>query len=198
MHIAFECVPILQKLPLDIECLASSASTLLVGTSKGHLLVYGIQEHENTTQKERFQVELQRSDKKIAKKPITQLSIVDEYGLLISLSEGVISINDSVTYKAYEPENQVKGSRNVIYYALDIPEKSSGKPMRLCTVNRRGRLQFYYWSKNEFVPLYEDQTCPEVPKTIVWAGNSICVGMKREYLMLNAETGKKNCLQNIA
>lgn len=189
MHVAFECVTILQKLPLEIECIASSGSTLLVGTNKGHLLVYGIQEIDNAAQKERFQVDLQRSDKKIAKKPITQLFIVDEYNILISLSEGMISITDSVTFKPYEPECHVKGSRNVIYFALDIPKKGSSDNIRMCTVSKKGRLQFYYWNKNEFVPLFDDQTCPEVPKTIVWAGDSICVGMRREYLMLNAANG---------
>ena len=190
MHGAFECVTILQKLPLDIECVAASGSTLLVGTNRGHLLVYGINESKNSNQK--FQVDLQRSDKKIAKKPITQLSIVEEYGILISLSDGIISINDSETYKAYEPESTFKSLKTVICFALDVPEKGNGKQMKLCAVSKKGRLMFFYWSKGGFCKLFEEQSCPETPKTVVWSGNNICVGMKREYLMMNAETGK-NC-----
>jgi len=42
MHDAFEPVPILEKLPLQIDCLAAWEEWLLVGTKQGHLLLYRI------------------------------------------------------------------------------------------------------------------------------------------------------------
>ncbi|PFX22208.1 Vam6/Vps39-like protein [Stylophora pistillata] len=42
MHDAFEHAVILEKLPLQIECIATFGDNLLVGTRQGHLLLYGV------------------------------------------------------------------------------------------------------------------------------------------------------------
>ena len=80
MHDAFECVAILEKLPLEIECIATSGDKLLVGTNKGHLLVYNIREDVTSRSiDQRFEVELQRSNKAFGRKPIMQLVVIKEY-----------------------------------------------------------------------------------------------------------------------
>ena len=72
MHDAFECVAILERLPLEIDCIASSGQTLFVGTTKGHLLVYKIQVDASTSRNgdTKFEVELLRSNKAFGRKPI--------------------------------------------------------------------------------------------------------------------------------
>uniref|UniRef100_A0A8C7CW37 VPS39 subunit of HOPS complex n=1 Tax=Oncorhynchus kisutch TaxID=8019 RepID=A0A8C7CW37_ONCKI len=48
MHDAYEPVPILEKLPLQIDCLAAWEDWLLVGTKPGHLLLYRIKNNAGT------------------------------------------------------------------------------------------------------------------------------------------------------
>eukprot|EP00794_Sanderia_malayensis_P017255 gene17255-18980_t len=71
MHTAFNCVPILEKLPLQIESIATADEKLLVGTNKGHLLVYEVREYGD----QKFDPELKRSDKTFARKSIVQVNI---------------------------------------------------------------------------------------------------------------------------
>ena len=61
-----------------------SDNTLLVGTKQGQLLVYTVQ--ATGSHEPRFNVLLERANKAFSKKPITQLAVVPEYHILISLS----------------------------------------------------------------------------------------------------------------
>jgi len=65
MHDAFEPVPILEKLPLQIDCLAAWEEWLLVGTKQGHLLLYRIRKDVGCN---RFEVTLEKSNKNFSKK----------------------------------------------------------------------------------------------------------------------------------
>lgn len=58
MHDAFEPVLILEKLPLQIECLAAWGEWLLVGTKQGHLLLYRVKKEQGCNQ---FEVTLEKS-----------------------------------------------------------------------------------------------------------------------------------------
>jgi len=113
MHAAFECVPILERLPLQIDSIATVDKNLLVGTNKGHLLVYEVRENGQ----QRFDPELQRSNKTFARKPINQMCIIKELELLISLSDGLISIHD---YPSFEPKMQLHKSKGTSYFATDL------------------------------------------------------------------------------
>lgn len=62
----------------------------------------------------------------------------------------------------------------------------SGKEVaviRMCVAVKR-RLYLYYWKKPGFV-LFEnsDLTLKDIPKTLVWCEETICVGYKGEYCL---------------
>jgi hypothetical protein len=64
---------------------------LLVGTKQGHLLVYTVRPlapsaADGIRSVLDINVQLDRSNKSFSKKPITQLAVVPEYHILISLS----------------------------------------------------------------------------------------------------------------
>lgn len=63
----------------------ASGDMLLVGTRQGHLLVYSVRTPQGCSET-KFDVLLERSNKAFAKKPITQLAVVPEYHILISMS----------------------------------------------------------------------------------------------------------------
>ena len=67
-----------------------SGDTLLVGTRQGQLLVYTVQPAGGLEPK--FNVFLLRPNKAFSKKAITQLAVIPEYHILISLSGTQINI----------------------------------------------------------------------------------------------------------
>lgn len=55
--------------------------------------------------------------------------------------------------------------------------------VRLAVAVKR-KLQLYYLKNNEFFPLMEDINLAEVPKSMVWCEETICVGYKGEYALI--------------
>ena len=62
-----------------------AGDTLLVGTRQGHLLVYSVRPNHGLPDRP-FDTALERSNKSFAKKPITQLEVVPEYHIVVSIS----------------------------------------------------------------------------------------------------------------
>lgn len=188
MHDAFECVSILERLPLEIDCIASSGSTLLVGTNKGHLLVYTIHQEEIGTRnggEGKFEVELLRSNKAFGRKPIIQLVVIEEYDIIVSLSDGCINVHD---FNNYNPKQSFPRSKGILYFSIDKESASKKKPIRLCAISKR-KISTYVWEKDKFVELYGELTLPDTPKVAVWIGDSICFAMKKDYALMKADTG---------
>ena len=189
MHDAFDCVAILERLPLEIDCIASSGKTLFVGTNKGHLLVYAIHEEDPSTgvkyPEGKFEVELQRSNKAFGRKPIAQLVALEEYNIIVSLSDGCVNVHD---FNNYNPKQSL--GKGILYFSIDQkPSNNDKEPLRLCAVSKR-KISTYYWKKDKFVELYGDLTLPDTPKIAVWVGDSICFAMKKDYALMKADTGK--------
>ncbi|XP_065051843.1 vam6/Vps39-like protein isoform X2 [Rhopilema esculentum] len=189
MHNAFECVPILERMPLPIDSVGTVDNNLLVGTNKGHLLVYEVREKDKYDS--RFEPELQRSNKAFSRKPITQMTIVKELELLISLSDGLISVHDLQSFSLKCQLHKFKGAS---FFATDLKKRDNdqdlGPPfqLRLCFIVKR-KLMLYYWINGEFQELYPDLGLAETPKVIAWYGDYICYGGKRDYYLIKADSG---------
>lgn len=189
MHDAFEHAVILEKLPLQIECIATFGDNLLVGTRQGHLLLYGV---KDGTGDNRFEVELRSSNKLFSKKPICQLAVVEQLTLLISLSDNVISVHNLETFALKFILHKTKGAT---VFAVDIKERkqssvfdpSPALELKLCVAVKR-KLQLYSWRNGEFQEL-EDLLLPDVARSVVWSKESLCVGFKREYSLIKTSTG---------
>lgn len=188
MHDAFDCVAILERLPLEIDCIASSGKTLFVGTNKGHLLVYTIHEEDPSTgvkyPEGKFEVELMRSNKAFGRKPIAQLVALEEYDIIVSLSDGCVNVHD---FNNYNPKQSL--GKGILYFSVDKNSKNDKEPLRLCAISKR-KISTFYWKKDKFVELYGDLALPDTPKVAVWVGDSICFAMKKDYALMKADTGK--------
>ena len=55
--------------------------------------------------------------------------------------------------------------------------------VRLCVVVKR-KLQLYYWKNREFREFGPDLSVPDVPRTVGWCRETLCVGFKGEYCLL--------------
>ncbi|XP_059173340.1 vam6/Vps39-like protein [Physella acuta] len=188
-HDAFEPAPILEKLPLVIESIACFESTLLVGTKQGVLLLYKVQKNKGRGDS-KFEVVLDRSNKSFSKKPITQLAAVPELYILISLSDNVISVHDLTTFTLITCVNKTKGAN---LFAIDVQKKetTSGDVdhvLRLGVALKR-KIQLFKWENREFVELMQDLSLYDIPHALTWCKDSLCVGFKRDYYIINSKTG---------
>ncbi|XP_067335034.1 vam6/Vps39-like protein isoform X4 [Channa argus] len=147
MHDAYEPVPILEKLPLQIDCLAAWEDWLLVGTKPGHLLLYQIKKDAGSN---RFEVTLEKSNKNFSKK-IQQLYVVSQYKILVSLLENNIHVHDLLTFQQ-----------------ITVVAKAKGATLFACD-------------------LQGDFGAPDIPKSMAWCENSICVGFKRDYYLIRMD-----------
>ncbi|KAM4542584.1 vam6/Vps39-like protein isoform 1-T1 [Odontesthes bonariensis] len=180
MHDAYESVPILEKLPLQIDCLAAWEDWLLVGTKPGHLLLYRIKKDAGTN---RFEVTLEKSNKNFSKK-IQQLYVVSQYKILVSLLENNIHVHDLLTFQQITVVSKAKGAT---LFACDLQQTSSGEErLRMCVAVKK-KLQLYYWKDREFHELQGDFGAPDIPKSMAWCENSICVGFKRDYYLIRMD-----------
>ncbi|KAK5609209.1 Vam6/Vps39-like protein [Crenichthys baileyi] len=153
---------------------------LLVGTKPGHLLLYRIKKDAGTN---RFEVTLEKSNKNFSKK-IQQLYVVSQYKILISLLENNIHVHDLLTFQQITVVSKAKGST---LFACDLQQTSSGEEsLRMCVAVRK-KLQLYYWKDREFHELQGDLGVPDIPKSMAWCENSICVGFKRDYYLIRLD-----------
>uniref|UniRef100_A0A7N8XH43 VPS39 subunit of HOPS complex n=1 Tax=Mastacembelus armatus TaxID=205130 RepID=A0A7N8XH43_9TELE len=180
MHDAYEPVSILEKLPLQIDCLAAWEDCLLVGTKPGHLLLYRIKKDPGSN---RFEVTLEKSNKNFSKK-IQQLYVVSQYKILVSLLENNIHVHDLLTFQQITVVSKAKGAT---LFVCDLQKTSSGEErLRMCVAVRK-KLQLYYWKDREFHELQGDLGVPDIPKSMAWCENSICVGFKRDYYLIRMD-----------
>nr|CAB3267641.1 vam6/Vps39-like protein [Phallusia mammillata] len=197
MHDAYSAIPVLEKLPLNIQCIAcygdynskrnlkvkankTDGVTVLVGTKEGHLLIYKVL--KNPSNLKHIEVNLERSNRFFSKKPIQQLFVSPQVNIIVSLSDGIVSVFDLTTYQLITCIQRTKGAT---LFTSDLEEQISSTgdsafALKLCVSVKR-KLQCYFWKNQDFVELHGDVSLPDIPKTICWCKDSVCVGFKREY-----------------
>nr|XP_002129290.2 vam6/Vps39-like protein [Ciona intestinalis] len=202
MHDAYEAIPILERLPLAIESIAfyglddkeeeSNAQIpnfkkLLVGTKPGHLLVYNVRGKPGGSPSH-IETLLERTNRSFSKKPIQQLYVSPEFKIIISLSDGLVSVHDIHTYQLITSMQRAKGAS---MFAADLEEKVSLRgdaayALRLSVAVKR-KLQIYFWKNHDFIQLHNDITLPEPPKSMAWCKDSICFGFKRDFYFVKLD-----------
>ena len=160
-------------------------NNVLLGTRQGHLLMYSVQPQQNDN---KMDLQLLQYDKNFSKKPILQIEVVPEYQLLFSLTDQVINVHDISRHNFPLVHIQQK-TKGATVFSLDFsrPVSLTGETtlfVRLCVAVKR-KLQFWYWKHDKLLELGNDIELTDVPKTIVWANNTICVGFKTEYILYN-------------
>uniref|UniRef100_A0A7N6A2E0 CNH domain-containing protein n=1 Tax=Anabas testudineus TaxID=64144 RepID=A0A7N6A2E0_ANATE len=162
MHDAYEPVPILEKLPLQIDCLAAW----------GKVLTLLIQYRSN-----RFEVTLEKSHKNFSKK-IQQLKYVKT---LVSFQQNIVTVTSPVIPFMLSDFMHCK------FCLFRLQKTNSGEErLRMCVAVKK-KLQLYYWKDREFHELQGDFGAPDIPKSMAWCENSICVGFKRDYYLIRMD-----------
>ncbi len=85
---------------------------LLIGTSKGQLLLYRI-----TNDGGKLKVDLLDTKKSFAKKSIAQLAVIEQLGLLLSISDGFVCAHRLSTL---EPLCRIEKSKGATLYSYQV------------------------------------------------------------------------------
>uniref|UniRef100_A0A803V5G2 VPS39 subunit of HOPS complex n=1 Tax=Ficedula albicollis TaxID=59894 RepID=A0A803V5G2_FICAL len=110
----------------------------------------------------RFEVTLEKSNKNFSKK-------IQQVGNAIFLMWGKFS------------------AKGASLFTCDLQQSDSGEEvLRMCVAVRK-KLQLYFWKDREFHELQGDFSVPDVPKSMAWCENSICVGFKRDYYLIRVD-----------
>lgn len=194
MHEIYKLTPLHKnpaQLDVQIECITAYDECLLLGTRQGFLLMYNISKSTDPTD-DSPDIELRRYNKTFSKKAIQQLDVIPEAQLLICLTDNLVQVHNlaAINFPLIHTIVGAKGATLFTFHT--IKEESltgiTSVTVRLCVAVKR-KLQLYYWKKNEFHILAPDISLNDMPKTISWCMESICVGYRNEYILykLNGE-----------
>ncbi|CAG9762236.1 unnamed protein product [Ceutorhynchus assimilis] len=191
MHEAYQ-VHSLIKLTHQVESIAAYGDILLVGTRQGHLFMYSLEKKEP-----KCELTLMRYDKYFSKKPIQQLEVIPEQDLLLSLTDNVVQLHD-INAISFNTLDTVQKSKGATFFALNTEKiiSTTGDThylIRLAVAVKR-KIQLYYLKNNEFHTLADDISLTDIPKSMVWCQNVICLGFRDEYALLKLENGKQTDL----
>mmetsp|Transcript_10447 Transcript_10447/g.26817 ORF Transcript_10447/g.26817 Transcript_10447/m.26817 type:complete len:994 (-) Transcript_10447:2337-5318(-) len=202
-HKAFDFSPVLEwkALPFQIESLDTFGQRLLIGTSKGQLLVYNVPHRQESG---RFKVDLQETKKGFSKKPINQLNVVEEFSVLLSRSDSFVYVHDLTTYTEH---TRIERSKGCTLYAIDVQDRQDATAdthrsaetrqqspvtlkLRLVVVIRRKLIVFEWVHQAVQFREVREINLPHTPDAVQWAGDNIIVGLKKEYLLANVDSGQ--------
>ncbi|CAG8623281.1 8545_t:CDS:10, partial [Diversispora eburnea] len=172
MHEAFKVSVALDKLQHKIESIFAYGQKLFIGTNTGVLLIYEVNEPSDD---EPITVTLIETHKNFSKKPIDQLDIIKEIGVLISLSE------------------QLPKTRGANLFAIDthieINENKIPMIITRLAVAVKKKLLVFTWKDTEFKDTKE-LLPPDKVRTMAWVSSSkICLGLANEYALMDVNTG---------
>ena len=210
---AYTARPIVELRPRDkfkIESILAYGDRLLVGLSTGILRIYrindAITERQPEPQREGDSqlpngpqpippkqkiAELLSEKDKFSKQKIEQLAIIKEASILVSLSNGFISIHDLHSYELQEQLTKTRGASTFAVTSNIVRDPSTGVPSivsRLAVAVKR-RLLLWSWHDMEFEGEITEIALVSSIKTLTWAsGTKIVAGLNSNYVIVDVES----------
>lgn len=206
---AFQARPIVELKQRDkskIESILAYGNRLLVGLNTGSLRIYRVNDyHEDTgaedgaggteegssSQPKVKPVDLLRELEKFSRRTIEQLAIVKEANLLVSLSDGYVSIHDLQSYALQEQLVKTKGANVFAVTSNIIKDSITGVPsiQSRLAVSVKRRLILWSWQDSELSPETVEITLPTPARTLTWATDTkIICGMNSGYVLVNVDS----------
>ncbi|KAL1590923.1 hypothetical protein WHR41_00116 [Cladosporium halotolerans] len=212
---AFTPEPIHELRPKDkskVESLLAYGDRLLVGLNTGSLRIYRVndprtppaerddgesQPNENGAPAPDSRpakvkaVELLREEEKFSRKPVQQLAIVKEANLLVSLSDGYVSLYDLQAYQLVERLEQTKGAAcfAVTSNVVKDPETSIPSLVSRLVVGVKRRLLYWTWQDMELSGDIGEIAMEAAVKSLTWVTSTkIVVGMDAGFSVVDVES----------
>ncbi|PIA52660.1 hypothetical protein AQUCO_01000493v1 [Aquilegia coerulea] len=196
VHSAYDSFEFLNNCPAKIETVGSYGSKLLLGCSNGSLLIYSPesiasdrspqssdlnlnhhQQHQTLELRKEPYV-LEKSINGFSKKPIVSMEVSNSRELLVSLSESV-AFHRLPNLETIAVITKAKGAN---LFAWD------DRRGFLCFARQKRVCIFRHDGGRGFVEV-KDYGVPDVVKSMSWCGENICIGIRKEYMILNITSG---------
>ncbi|KAL8168245.1 hypothetical protein V2J09_009744 [Rumex salicifolius] len=189
VHNAFDTFELLGDSPTKICAADSYGSKLLLACSDGSLRIYSPEtdgtddpqapDHQSLSPDilEESYV-LERTVNGFTKKPILSMEVLRSKDLLLSLSES-IAFHKLPNLETIAVITKAKGANA---YSWD-DEKGF-----LCFARQKRVCIFRHDGGRGFVEV-KDFGVPDIVKSMAWFGENICIGVRREYMILNSNNG---------
>ncbi|KAL3333216.1 hypothetical protein AABB24_033342 [Solanum stoloniferum] len=189
VHSAYDSFELLNSCPTKIDAIESYGSNLLVACSDGSLHVYGPEssvpgqsppsDYHNQNlglQQERYVLE--RTVNGFSRRQILAMEVLVSRELLLSLSES-IAFHRLPNLETLAVITKAKGA-NVYSWDDKRGFLCFGRQKRVCIFRHDGGRGFV--EVKEF-------GVPDTVKSMSWCGENICLGIRREYMILNTTNG---------
>ncbi|XWS42054.1 hypothetical protein CRYUN_Cryun17cG0135800 [Craigia yunnanensis] len=185
VHSAYDSFELLNDCPTKIDAIESYGSKLLLGCSDGSLRIYGSDSSgvdrspasdQHALRKEPFALE--RTVAGFSKKALLSMEVFESRELLLSLSES-IAFHRLPNLETIAVITKAKGA-NV--YSWD------DRRGFLCFARQKRVCIFRHDGGRGFVEV-KDFGVPDTVKSMSWCGENICLGIRKEYMILNVTNG---------
>lgn len=145
------------------------------------------------------EVELIDSYKQFSKKPVAQVETVPELKIIITLSDGLIHINNLDDLSIYQIIQKTKGAT---CFATNLQTQTTltGEVqymLRMCVVVRR-KIILLYWKNKNFHEMSKEINLNDQPRTVAWCSESLIVGYKSEYDLIKLHGGSDEEIKNLS
>ncbi|XP_024386372.1 vacuolar sorting protein 39 [Physcomitrium patens] len=183
VHNAFDLVQILKDCPVKIDSVGLWGSRILVGCMDGSLRMYVPEFMDNPTSFKEPDLSsgsyiLKDTRIGFAKKAVTSMDVLQSRNLLITLSD-TVAVHSLPEFDLVAYLTKTKGAN---LYAWD-------ERRGMLAVAKAKRLFLYKYDGNKDFGEVKELAAPDVVKCMAWVGDSLCLGIKREYVILNISTG---------
>ncbi|PSS30825.1 Vam6/Vps39-like protein [Actinidia chinensis var. chinensis] len=189
VHSAYDSFELLNGCPTKIDAIESYGSKLLLACSDGSLRIYAPESSgsdrsppsDRLSQSLELRKEpyvLERTVNGFSKKPMVAMEVLESRELLLSLSES-IAFHRLPNLETIAVITKAKGA-NV--YSWD------DRRGFLCFARQKRVCIFRHDGGRGFVEVKEFGI-PDMVKSMTWCGENICLGIRREYMILNSTNG---------
>ncbi|EZF31468.1 hypothetical protein H101_04917 [Trichophyton interdigitale H6] len=218
MLTAFTARPLVEFRPRDkskIESILTYGDRLLVGLNTGSLRIYRVNEVNVDEAETRAgddteaqdgsgdgggavqpspatkPTDLLRELEKFSRYKIEQLAIIKEANILLSLSNGHVSIHDLQSYELHEQLTRTKGATTFAVTSNIEKDQDTGVPSivsRLAVAVKR-KLMLWTWQDMELEDDATEITLVSGIKTVTWAnGTKLLAGLSSSYVLVDVVT----------
>ncbi|KAL3505909.1 hypothetical protein ACH5RR_031291 [Cinchona calisaya] len=187
VHSAYDSFQLLPNSPTKIDAIESDGSNLLLACSDGSLRIYGPESSSSAADRSPTSSDfhlkkepyvLDRTINGFSKKPMLAMEVLSSRELLLSLSES-IAFHRLPNLETTAVITKAKGANA---YSWD------DRRGFLCFARQKRVCIFRHEVGRGFVEVKEFGV-PDTVKSMAWCGENICLGIRREYVILNSASG---------
>lgn len=190
VHSAYDSFQLIANSSTKIDAIESYGSTLLLSCSDGSLRIYAPESSpgdnrsplpEFCSQAPELKKEpyvLQRTINSFSKRPMLAMEVIQSRELLLSLSESIV-FHKLPNLETLAVITKAKGANA---YSWD------DKRGFLCFARQKKVFIIKHDGGRGFVDV-RDHNVPDTVKSMSWCGENVCLGYRREYVILNITSG---------